>query len=372
MTSGSNSIGIQLAFKRALFCLVLIGSSALNFRAFAGSSLRTLAVRNLAPDGSGVSFGIRLSGSPMEAITKQAIADAKAQNPQVEPVFDVLKQVDPAPLEQLNMSQIQTELLAIPGLTTAQKEAISDLPLNEQTKQQVLAVLEILQDKEESFAFAASPYAQIRFSGGMLTAAVPFAAFYLSESTAYSMGNVNLDLRFSHTTPGPASIGLAYGIHLYAPTGTERANSIALNNVLEGPAYLHEYLTPAVYIVLAADMTILSFIAHGEVVPMFAVRGSPAQDLMIYGRYGFGLGLNLAIVKAQVEVAATSSLKSAKGFETMVLLASLGFDLAILRTQIGVQLPLIPIDSTAAGALPSADFSNAPDYTLVLNMEFGF
>ena len=31
-----------------------------------------------------------------------------------------------------------------------------------------------------------------------------------------------------------------------------------------------------------------------------------------------------------------------------------------------------PIDSTAAGALPSADFSNAPDYTLVFNMEFGF
>ncbi|MBR57760.1 MAG: hypothetical protein CMH54_06850 [Myxococcales bacterium] len=331
-----------------------------------------MAIRNLPPGGAGFGFGLRLSGSPMEAITKQAIADAKEQNPQAEPVFDVLKQVDPAPLEQMNMNQIQAELLAIPGLTSEQKEAISELPLNEQTKQQVLSVLEILQDKEESFAFAASPYAQIRFSGGMLTAAVPFAAFYLSEDTAYSMGNINLDLRFAHSTPGPASVGLGYGIHLYAPTGTERANSIALNNVLDGPAYLHEYLTPAVYMLLAADMTILSLIAHGEIVPMFAVRGSPAQDLMIYGRYGFGVGLNLALLKAQVEIAGTSSLKNAQAFETMVLLASLGFDLAILRTQIGVQLPLSPIDSTSAGALPSADFSSAPDYTVVLNMEFGF
>ena len=334
----------------------------------------TFFVRDLKPaaEQQHIQIGIHAEGSPMKALTKQAISDAKNQYPDIAEVVDLLREVDPAPLQTLDATAIQNELLALPGVTPEQ-EAIIKSKVNSGTRDQVLAVLDVLQDKEEAIVFGIRPFAMLNFPGVRATVEVPVAGFFLEGETAFALGNANLELSFAHTMASDSAVnmGIGYGLHIYAPTGTERSNSLAVQNLMVAPAYLSEYLTPAIFMNMGIQMPLLSLVAHGEITPMFAIRGEPRRDLMISGSYGIGAVLDLEFLRVQAELAGRFDIKDAEPLQSTYFVAGAAFDMVMMQLEAAFVLPVISVDPAAAGALPSADLGSASDYMVLVRLGFG-
>jgi len=334
----------------------------------------TFFVRDLKPaaEEQHIQIGVHAEGSPMRALAKQAIANAKSDYPQIAEVVDLLREVDPEPLQTLDATAIQKVLLALPGITPEQ-EAIIKSKVNSGTRDQVLAVLDVLQDKEDAIVFGIRPFALLNFPGVRAMIEVPVAGFFLEGETVFALGNANLELSFAHTLSSDSSVnlGIGYGLHLYAPTGTERSNSLAIQNLMEAPAYLHEYLTPAVFLNFGVQMPILSLVAHGEITPMFAIRGAPRRDLMISGSYGIAAVLDLEFLRIQGELAGRLNIKDAEPLQSTYFLAGAAFDMVMMQLEAAFVLPIVSVDAASAGALPSADLGSASDYLFIVRLGFG-
>jgi hypothetical protein len=334
-------------------------------------------VRNLKPaaDQQHIQIGVRAQGAPMRALAKQAIDSAVDDNPGAAEVVDYLRQMEPISDEELallNANEIKQQLLALPGLTTEQEAQIQEhvTPSNEA---HLKNVIKVLQDKEEAIVFGLRPFAMLNFPGVRATVEVPVAGFFLENETAFALGNANLELAFAHSMSddSPINMGLGYGLHVYAPTGTERSNALAFQNLLDAPAYLHEYLTPAVFMNFGIQMPLLNLAFHGEIIPMIAKRGNPRHDLMISGGYGLALMLDLEILKVQTELAGRISIKDAEALESLYFLAGASFDLVFMELDLAFVMPMLSLDATSTGALPSADVGSATDYTFMARLGFG-
>jgi hypothetical protein len=356
------------------YCLFLLSFAPTTLAGGPLGTSTTLTVRDIKPSPGRQKFqvGVVVQGAPIRALAKQMISKAKEQYPEVAEVVDLLREVDPAPLGSMNMDQIKQELLALPGLSDEQKQQIQSLPIDNSTKDQILAVVDVLQDKEESIAFSLRPFLRMNFSGLRLTLEAPVAGFYLADQTTFALGNVNMDVSFSHTGDiGAGGVGVGYGVHIYAPTGTERANTLAFPNLLQAPAFLHEYLTPAIYLSAGMDLPMLKLRGHAELLPMFAMRGAPRYDLIMAGRYGVSVCLDLAFIEILAEASGMVDVKNAEGLEVMYLTAGLGFDMGAFQVHAAFQSRLLGADALSTGTIPSLDLGSPSDYNVFLRLGFG-
>lgn len=338
-------------------------------------SPRPLTVRAPQPttDTLGFEVGARVDVAPIKAVAKDRIRKARQDNPELEPVFELLREVDIELVRDADVAAIKEQLRALEGLTDEQRDAIEQVPEDEATRQQVIAVLEIFQDKEEAIAFAVRPWLRANFSGAMLTVEVPVAGFKLDDDTTFALGNVNLDLSLAHRADaGVAEVAFGYGLHAYLPTGTERANALAFTDLLTTPAWLHEYLTPSVYATVGVDLPFLTLAAHGEIVPMFAVRGEVRRELMMYARYGFGAQLHLLMLVLGAEISGTTSVKDAAPLESLYLAGGLDLDLGILQAGLHAQLPLSDAGAVTSGGLQSEDLGSPSEWNVIARVSVGF
>ena len=310
-------------------------------------------VRGVKPDTDAQRFRLGLSFeiAPIQAVAKQVVEDAVGSNEDLAKISGVLAEVDLDRAEGMSASQLKEELKKRPELSQEDRDAI-DSAITDDQVEQALAVAKILQQPEESLAFSIRPKAALNFEPVLFVAELPLAGFELGGESEFVVGNVNLDMRFGHTF-GDAGIGLgiSYGLHTYFPTGSDQASTLAHTNLLNAPLYLPEYITPAPYVAGGVDLMLVRFTAHGELVPMFGVRGSPETDKITYLRYGCGVMADLLLATLHGEIVGTRNIDGAEAFEGSYAIIGATFGGALIHFGLAAQLSMEqPSDVGGAGA----------------------
>ena len=321
-------------------------------------------VRNVKPSGGAQLFELGLSFeiAPIRAAAKKLVEQKQAEVPGLEEISDELQNVDLSKVQDLD--SLKAEFLASSGqeeLTPEQQEAFDQIPAEDYDK--VVSLAEVLQ-ADDSLAFSIRPKVALNLSKVRLIAEVPLAGFKLGDqATEFKFGNVNLDMNFGHSF-GEADIGfgITYGVHAYFPTGTDKDNTLGKANVLNAPIYFHEFMTVAPYAALGADLFMARATVHGELVPMFGMRGDPrnsegqAMDNPMYFRYGAGLLVNLLFTTLHGELVGTKNVSAAKDFEGKYAIVGATFGGSILHFGVAAQLKMSEESSQPDGVNMDTNF----------------
>jgi len=305
-------------------------------------------VRNVKPGGSGqlFEFGFSFEIAPIRAAAKKLVEQKQDEVPGLAQISEELQDVDLDKVSDLD--SLKQEVLAASGqddLTPEQQEAFDKIPAEDYEK--VVSLAEVLQ-ADDSLAFSIRPKATLNLSAVRVTLELPLAGFQLGDQpTEFEFGNANLDLNFGHSF-GEADIGfgITYGLHTYFPTGTDPNNTLGMANVLNAPIYCHEFMTVAPYVGAGVDLLMARVSAHGELVPMFGVRGNPTNskgepmDKPVYLRYGAGVLVSLLFATLHGEIVGTQSVDSAEDFEGKYAIAGVTFGGSILHFGLAAQLKM--------------------------------
>ncbi len=335
----------------------------------------TLLIRPIRPAPSDQRFelGLLLEIAPIKALAKERMRQIEEENPQFKEVMEVVREIPPETMQDLDIAEIKKQLLDLPGVKDDPKlsEAVEDIPEDEKTQKQLVAVAELLGDREESIAFAVRPRLRVNLDALMLTAEVPLAGFRLEDETNFVLGNLNLDSRLGwRKESGVVGLGLGCGVHLFVPTASERANVLTYSNVLNAPRYLREYFTPAAYVQAGLEAVILRLVAQAELVPMFAVKGDARRSRVIYGRFGVGAQLLLALLRVNAEIAKTLSFENAEALDTVYVGAGAYLDLSVLQLGAQLQMPLGAADGAAAAGMEGADIGEVSKLNVMIVAAF--
>lgn len=314
--------------------------------------------------------GIRFEIAPVTAAAKGSISKIRADYPEVNPIFDLLGDVDASSLANADAADIRAELLSLRGLSPQERAAIDTLfPVSgggSDTQRAVEAVNKLapfLSDGEQAIAFSLSPFLLANFDPIQLTLEFPLSGFSMAEGTDFTTGNLNLDLLFGHHFGDTVSFGLSYGITMYAPTAGERSDALALGNLLGAPRFDHHYLTLAPYIVLGVDFGIVKLQTHLDVVDMLAVRGTTDDAVTVLLRYGFSAMLTVGeIFGFNVELEGAADIKAGGAFESLFLAGGPRLNLWGFKLAAGVQIPLL---TPAGGSIFTAGSSDTDAYAKV-------
>ena len=335
----------------------------------------TLMIRPLRPAPSDQRFelGLILEIAPIKALAKERVRQIEEENPQFKEVLNVVREIPPETIQDLDIAELKQQLLELPGVKDDQKlsKAVEDIPEDEKTKNQLVAVAELLGDREQSIAFAVRPRLRVNLESLMLTAEVPLAGFRLEDETNFVLGNLNLDGRFGwRKEAGVAGLGIGGGVHIFVPTASERANVLTYSNVLNAPRYLREYFTPAVYFQAGFEALILRVVTQAEIVPMFAVRGDARRSRMVYGRFGAGAQLLLALLTVNAEVVKTHSFENAEALDTVYLSGGAFLDLSVLHLGAQIQMPFGAEEGATAAGLEGADIGEVSKLNVMVVAAF--
>jgi hypothetical protein len=378
---------VPTAARLLALAVLLLPVSAHARRPFEDTDLFTgHAVRQSSKDRK-VAVGVNIHTAPVPYVARKAleqvVAQAKDKYPQAGDLVEVLKRADVAKVNDLaqsgNIEAVKTALrdgLQQAGVTpTAQQSAAIDA-INAQNISQVALITQIAVGRgsnDEALSLGIEPWAEYNFGTYDLTAALPIAAFRSEGVTDFALGNLQLDLRAgSRRSAGmagaylPLAIGWTAGLSLYAPTGTEAANKVALGNPLALPKYLHQYLTVQPYAIFAAEASILAVMLRMEYSHMAAVRGTPQHSSVGYLNWGASAVLRALVVDIVGELDGLVELYNAPAMNDIYGTAGLRLNVGPVRLGLGARMPLTSRTTSAVDQSFGVSFANISKLNLML------
>jgi hypothetical protein len=215
-----------------LACLVIIIGADAHAELFSSGHLFTAKTLKLPRAEEFIKFGVSFSIAPVKAIAREAVDELKTQNPEAADYIEMAEHVDLEEFEDIDVDSAKAEFKEkVPNMTPEQEAEID--ALEQEDLETVIQLAELVQSADDAITFAFEPFFRLNpldFMG--LGIHVPLAGFFLDEETDFCLGNIVLDAKFgSNFGGGGVGAGIAGGLELYLPTGTERSNSVALSNL---------------------------------------------------------------------------------------------------------------------------------------------
>ena len=332
---------------------------------------------------AGANFQVAPVNAIVHSVVKKAMDAATAQNPQAAALLKyagtpevkkATQNADPQAFKAAILAEMKKQGQTP---TAAQQTAIDGVAADSSKLKQMATIIDainIANQPEQALTFSLEPYVTLNLKPVMITARVPLAGFRTDKSGAnLSLGNLGLDLKTgdAYGVSG-AAFGWSLGASLYAPTGTEEADTIALSNILAAPRYLHNYLTVAPYAVIGGDLAIFKLTARAEYVDMRPTRGANDLRRMAYLNYGAGLLADLGFVGLSLELDGLRAIENAPAMDN-VWLATGGVRTYMGPVQfgLGIQVPLVTAGS-AAGSMGGVNLGSPSKYNVLFNGQIKF
>jgi len=315
-----------------------------------------------------VGVGMTFTVAPVRMAQKTLLDQFEKDHPKdYETMLEVAQYVD---AEDLSGSDPKAQLMAIPQLSPEQKSAIEDLPIDDSDSQLVLDVVNIMKNPSTAVTFSMEPFVELHFDAMDLTFTVPIAGFD-GHSVDFAMGNVGIDMRFGHHFGTGIVGGLSYGVQVWAPTGTGKANALGLANLMWSTRYFHEYVTAAPYLILGLELPMLTIQASCLYNAMFGVRDSPDFDQVQYIQYGGAVSLDLFVLTLVAEISGLSGIQNAQAYNSLVSTVGLRFTSSVLDLGLAGQFPIIQESGSSFASFSSVSFGNPSDFNVMLTGSIG-
>jgi hypothetical protein len=337
---------------------------------------RLFSMRSVKPSASEEIFvvGMVVRMAPVQAVIKSELESLKQDYPELDEGLALLQQVDidelEAELDALEGSagQIPAEYLAATGLTESQQDLLGDM-----NREALRAVVEAVQDPEEAITFSMEPFVTFNFDLLSVSVVLPMAGFSHGGETSFDLGNITTDLRFGHHFGSGPTFGLSYGLTINAPTGTERADALALTGVLKSPRFLHAYLGLQPYLLMGLDLRYVLLQLDVGVSDLIRVRDSDGADNVFYMRYGAGLSLvPVDSTSIFAEFVGAVGIENADAYNIHLLTSGLRFHLAGIELAAAIQLPIVAPGSEAYGHNSGLAFGSPADINGLLELDVAF
>ena len=343
-------------------------------RAFALGSL--IGGRGVKPSAEAHRFrvGIHSRVAPVRAVTKSQLNSYKEQYPEMDEVLELSQQVDLQAIEAASGEEIRAAFLSIDGLSESERAAVEDFDFESQ-REAVSTLIEVVSDPEEAVTFTLEPYLNFNTDLFGATLYFPLAGFSHGGDATFEMGNFALDTRFAHYAAAPGLIvAFSYGNVLSTPTGTSRADALALSNLFDSPRYRHAYLTTEPFVALGFDARFLLIQLDAGFTFMNRVRTEDSPSSIQYFRYGGALSLvPFDVVAFTVELTGGKGIESAQGFDLLQLTGAIRFRVVdTIEPVLGVQAPLALPGQESYGGTGDLAFGSPADINAFAGISFAF
>lgn len=338
--------------------------------------------------GGSISAGVEFQIAPVKALLKSQInniidegckgaPDPNLCKSQVDTILDSSKYVPDSVIDDArnNPELLKQELLKSEYLSDQQKAEVQKIDFtNSEVSKSVSMLADTILDKEKAVTFAFEPFCELNLDLLAVAARLPLAGFYIGGDTEFAMGNLMLDAKFGHIWDlSLGSVGLSYGASFYFPTGSSRANSLALSNIFLAPKYYHEYLTIVPFLVAGLDLQFVIIQAEAEFFNMIGVRGSPLSDYPAFLKYGGGLSIGLIPTLMIVgEINGLTNIKDASPMSAVYLTGGLKFNFAVVKVGVAVQVPLAQKGRDAYASFGGLDFGSPSNINFIVNASLGW
>ena len=337
---------------------------------------RLFSMRSVKPSASQEMFvvGMVVRMAPVQAVIKSELESLKQDYPELDEGLALLQQMDidelEAELDALEgaSDQIPAEYLEATGLTESQQELLGDM-----NREALRAVVETVQDPEQAITFSMEPFVTFNFDLLSVSVVLPMAGFSHGGETSFDLGNVTTDLRFGHHFGSGPTFGLSYGLTVNAPTGTQRADALALTGVLKSPRFLHAYLGLQPYLLMGLDLRYVLIQLDVGISDLIRVRDSDGADNIFYMRYGAGLSLvPVDSTSIFAEFVGAVGIENADAYNIHLLTSGLRFHLAGIELAAAIQLPSVAPGSEAYGHNSGLAFGSPADINGLLELDVAF
>jgi len=230
---------------------------------------------------------------------------------------------------------------------------------------------EIANSKATNLLF--EPYVMLNFEPVAVSLAVPFTLAVYKDHNAFSLGNVNLDVKTGDSWDlEGVFVGLTGGLGLYLPTGTRDVSASALANFLLAPKYTPEYLSFAPYGVLGFDFDFLQWQSSLELMSQHGVRMDPAVKSIQYLKYGTGvIVLPKFLLSIIAEINGLQPIHNADIYKAVFFAGGLQFKMGGLKTSVAAQLPIYR-KYTALGTVSGVNFGELSGYSVLARIALMF
>ena len=321
--------------------------------------------------GRTIGVGMNFTIAPVRMAQKKLLNEFKKNNPDdYQLMLEVAQYVDPSDIEGMTTKELKTELKSIPQLSGDQKSAIDNVP-DDTNKDIATGLVKIMKNPDTAVSFSMEPFVELHFDSMDVIAIVPIAGFD-GDTLDFAMGNIGVDLRFGHHFGKGVVGGLSYGVQLWAPTGTEKANALGLANLMWSTRYFHEYMTTAPYLILGLDLPVVTLQASCLYNAMVAVRDTPDFGDVHFLQYGGAISVDLFIMTLVAEITGLTGIRNAPAYNSLVLTGGLRFTTSVLDLGLAAQVPLVQESGSSFASFSSVSFGNPSDFNMILTGSFGF
>ena len=319
-----------------------------------------------------IGVGMTFTIAPIKMAEKKLLEAFRSNNAEeYEVMLEVAQYVDPSDIKGLNADQLKKELKNIPQLTPEQKAAIDGVPIDNTNTALAADLIEIMQNPTTAVTFSMEPFVEFHFDTMDLTVVLPLAGFD-SEQLDFAMGNVGVDARFGHTFGDAIAGGISYGVQVWAPTGTEKANALGLANLMWSPRYFHEYFTASPYVVLGIEFPLVTVQASCMYNAMIGVRGEPDFGDVHYLQYGGALSVDLFVLTLVAEMTGLYNISNALAYNSLVFTGGIRFTSSVLDLGLAAQIPILQESGSSFASFSDVSFGSPSDFNMVLTGSFGF
>lgn len=319
-----------------------------------------------------VIFGIHFQIAPVRAVAKQVLDDFKTQHPEIAPLMELAQDVDPDALASATDEQRKALFLAVPGLSAEERAAIEGFDFAGQ-RDALDGLVGIITDPEEAITFSLEPWVGINLDLVSISAVIPLAGFTLHGETTFEVGNVTVDARFGHHWGDDIAGGLGYGVELALPSGTERADALALTNQLDAHRFLHSYLGVTPYVIGGLDLQFVLIQTSHRLTILSGVRDEPEPGTSVYYAYGASLiGTPGDIITVSAEFDGLVPVFDAEAFGAHTFTGGVRFHFAGIRPGVAVQVPLATPSRGSLGRNSALSYGAVADVNVLVQVDFGF
>ena len=338
-----------------------------------------------------LSAGANFQVAPVEAIiqtaVKKAIDEQAKSNPEAAKMVEYLKYVDAKQMKEFadagkteEFKKAMEDQMKARGQTPTPEQKAYLATIDSSKLKTMATLIEVYQNASKpakTTTFSIEPYARLNLRWLEATAQIAIAGFHNDKGDSFELGNLGLDLHTGDAY-GAGSLGFGWttGVSVFAPTGTEDADTIALSNVLATPRFLHSYLSYAPYAVLGVDLVFVKVTARGEYVDLNPVAktlddklfGAPKR--MRYANVGAGLLADLGLVGISAELDGLFELENAPMVKG-VWLGTFGLRTYLKVAQIGaaVQIPFVKSAKDASTSVGGANLGEIASFNVLLNAQ---
>ena len=324
--------------------------------------------------GRKVGLGLHFSIAPVKAAEKAVLNGFCNKYPaSCDVLLAVAQRISPEDIRGKSGAALKEVLKNHPGLTAEQRAAVDTLPLQDLNSPELVAhMLEIMQDPNTAITFSIEPFVEIYLGLVDLTVTVPMAGFASGGETDFALGNIGIDARFGHKWGKTISGGISYGLQLWTPTATEKANAMALANLLWSPRYFHEYMTFSPYFLAAVDLYAVTLQANVGYNALVGVKGNPAFDDVHYLEYGFALAVTaIPYIVISAELSGLQDLKNGAAYQALYLTSGVRVTARFVDIGVAAQVPLMQAGRSEYANFSGVSFGSPSDFNILLTMMFG-